>query len=63
MKKYLYGTTALAAVALAAGPALAEAEPPPLELGGYSTGWFMYADPDGAANGSPKVGALSPIPM
>ncbi len=50
MKKYLYGTTALAAVALAAGPALAEAEPLHMELGGYFTNWFLYADPDHSAN-------------
>ena len=56
MKKYLYGTTALAAVALAAGPALAEAEPLHMELGGYYTLWYSYSDPDRAANGSSSVG-------
>ena len=61
MKKYLYGTTALAAVALAAGPALAEAEPLHMELGGYYTVWYAYADPDVAANGSTRVGEFSTI--
>jgi outer membrane protein OmpU len=56
MKKYLYGTTALAAVALAAGPALAEAEPLHMELGGYYTVWYAYADPELAAGGSSSVG-------
>ena len=59
MKKYLYGTTALAAIALAAGPALAEAEPLHMELGGYYTIWYMYADPDVAANGSGSVGEFT----
>lgn len=59
MKKYLYGTTALAAVALAAGPALAEAEPLHMELGGYYTIWYTYSDPDVAANGSKSVGEFS----
>jgi hypothetical protein len=61
MKKYLYGTTALAAVALAAGPALAEAEPLHMELGGYYTIWYMYADPDKAANGSSAVGDFTAL--
>ena len=56
MKKYLYGTTALAAVALAAGPALAEAEPLHMELGGYYTVWYAYTDSDFAAGGSSSVG-------
>ena len=56
MKKYLYGTTALAAVALAAGPALAEAEPLHMELGGYYTVWYAYVDSDFAAGGSSSVG-------
>ncbi len=61
MKKYLYGTTALAAVALAAGPALAEAEPLHMELGGYYTLWYAYADPDFAGNGSASVGEFTSI--
>ncbi len=39
MNKFLYGTTALVAVGFAAGPALAEAEPLHLELGGFFTAW------------------------
>ena len=47
MKKYLYGTTILAAVGLAAGPVSA-AEPLHMELSGYYTQWFGQAD-DGLA--------------
>mgnify|MGYP001426017387 CR=1 FL=1 len=46
MKKYLYGTTALAAVGLAAGSVQA-AEPLHYELGGYYNQIFGYADSDG----------------
>jgi len=51
MKKYLYGTTALAAAGLIAGPALA-ATPLHMELGGYFQQMFGYANPDKASNGS-----------
>ena len=59
MKKYLYGTTALAALGLAAHPALAEVEPLHMELGGFFTAWYGYSDPDFAANGSASVGTFS----
>jgi hypothetical protein len=44
MKKFLYGTTALAAVGLAAGPALAQADPLHMELGGYYQQFFGFTD-------------------
>ena len=47
MKKYLYGTTALAALGLAAGSVQA-AEPLHYELGGYYNQIFGYVDSDGA---------------
>ena len=43
MKKYLYGTTALAAVGLTAGPVSA-AEPLHMELGGYYQQFFGFTD-------------------
>ena len=43
MKKYLYGTTALAAVGLAAGPVSA-AEPLNMELGGFYQQFFGFTD-------------------
>ncbi|MCH7943049.1 MAG: porin, partial [Proteobacteria bacterium] len=49
MKKYLYGTTALAAVGLAAG-SVSAAEPLHYELGGYYQQIFGYTDNDGAAS-------------
>ena len=51
MKKYLYGTTALAAVGLAAG-SVSAAEPLHYELGGYYQQVFGYTDNDG----TPGVG-------
>jgi len=51
MKKYLYGTTALAAAGLLAGPAFA-ATPLHMELGGFFQQFFGYANPDKASNGA-----------
>ena len=49
MKKYLYGTTALAAVGLAAG-SVSAAEPLHYELGGYYSLIMGFTDNDGAAS-------------
>ncbi len=46
MKKFLYGTTALAAAGLISGPALAQAEPLHFELGGYFQQFFGFVDVD-----------------
>ncbi len=52
MKKFLYGTTALAAAGLISGPALAQADPLHFELGGYFQQFFGYSDVDFNADGS-----------
>lgn len=46
MKKYLYGTTILAAVGLATGPVLAEETPIHLELGGGYSEYFGFGNQD-----------------
>ena len=46
MKKYLYGTTILAAVGLATGPVLAEETPIHLELGGGYSEYFGFSSQD-----------------
>ncbi|MEE8534368.1 MAG: hypothetical protein V3S95_12575, partial [Alphaproteobacteria bacterium] len=46
MKKFLYGTTALAAAGLISGPALAQADPLHFELGGYFQQFFGFVDVD-----------------
>ena len=51
MKRFLYGTTALAAVGLAAGPVLA-AEPLHMELGGYYQQVFGWVDTDTITGGA-----------
>ena len=53
MKKYLYGTTILAAVGLATSPVSA-AEPIHLELGGFYSQWFGFVD-DGVAGVSNEL--------
>ncbi len=55
MKKFLYGTTALAAAGLISGPALAQADPLHFELGGYFQQFFGVVDQDHNADGSTNV--------
>ncbi len=52
MKKFLYGTTALAAAGLISGPALAQADPLHFELGGYFQQFFGVTDMDFNADGT-----------
>ena len=54
MKKILYGTTALAAVGLLAGP-VAAAEPLHMVLGGYYQQYFGYSDADKNASGATNI--------
>ncbi len=55
MKKFLYGTTALAAAGLISGPALAQADPLHFELGGYFQQFFGFADMDKNNSVDPTV--------
>jgi len=54
MKKLLYGTTALAAVGLLAGPASA-AEPLHYELGGFYQQFFGFTDADKNSTGNTNI--------
>ena len=59
MKKYLYGTTILAAVGLATGPVLAEETPIHLELGGGYNEYFGFGSADKADNTATKIAFVS----
>ncbi len=58
MKKILYGTTALAAVGLLAGPASA-AEPLHMVLGGYYQQYFGYSNADKNSSGATNINGTS----